>query len=85
MKRFVAAVLTLLCAALVFAQKSPYDLAPADTQVLLKKADDLIQKEQYESAFGALNALDDEFVLAKKNRNCNQLFCSKHDASNVRI
>ena len=66
MKRFVAAVLTLLCAVFVFAQKSPYDGAPADTQVLLKKADDLIQKEQYESAFGALNALDDEFVLAKK-------------------
>ena len=66
MKRFAAAVFALFCAALVFAQKSPYDGAPADTQVLLKKADGLIQKEQYESAFGALNALDDEFMLAKK-------------------
>ena len=67
MKRFVAAAFALFCAVLVFAQRSPYEFAPANTQVLLKKTDAFIQKEQYESAFGALNAIsDDEFVLAKK-------------------
>lgn len=65
MKRFIAAVLILFCFVNVFAQKSPYDDAPANTQVLLKKADELIRKGQYESAFGSLGD-SDEFVIAKK-------------------
>ena len=46
--------------------KSPYNSAPADSQVLLKKADEFIRKEQYESAFETLSKGSDEFVLAKK-------------------
>ncbi|MGP1455875.1 MAG: tetratricopeptide repeat protein [Treponema sp.] len=66
MKKYGVAGFVLFCLVSAFAQKSPYAGAPADTQVLLKRADELIQKKQYESAFGALNGGSDEFVLAKK-------------------
>ena len=66
MKRFIVAIFVLLCAVGVFAHKSPYDGASPDTQILLKKADELIQQEQYESAFGTLNDDSNEFILAKK-------------------
>jgi len=66
MKKCIAAVFVLFCSAGMFAQKSPYNSAPADSQVLLKKADEFIRKEQYESAFETLSKGSDEFVLAKK-------------------
>ena len=66
MKRFVAAVFALFFAVSVFAQKNPYNGASAGTQVLLKKANEFVQKEQYESAFASLSDGSDEFVLAKQ-------------------
>ena len=66
MKRFAAAVFALFFAVSVFAQENPYNGASAGTQVLLKKADEFVQKEQYESAFASLSDGSDEFVLAKQ-------------------
>ena len=45
MKRFAAAVFALFFAVSVFAQENPYNGASAGTQVLLKKANELIRAE----------------------------------------
>lgn len=66
MKRFIVAIFVLLCAVGVFAHKSPYDGASSDTELLIKKADELIQQKQYESAFSTLSDDSNEFILAKK-------------------
>ena len=66
MKRFIVAIFVLLCAVGGFAHKSPYNGASSDTELLLKKADELIQQEQYESAFDTLSDDSNEFILAKK-------------------
>ena len=76
MKRFFSIVMLLSVFSYVqlFAQKNPYSSADKETQKVLKKVDKLIQKGQYQTAFGSLGADTNEYIIAKKIELCSKYF-----------
>ena len=76
MKRFFSMIMLLSVFTYVqlFAQKNPYSSADKETQKVLKKVDKLIQKGQYQTAFGSLGADTNEYIIAKKIELCSKYF-----------
>lgn len=73
-KIWLVVVLLAVCAAVAFAQKSPYDTADAATKNLLEQADALIAKGQYESAFKLVFSESNEYLIAKTTDICINYF-----------
>lgn len=67
MKKIIVFIVSLFSAVLSLSARDIYSDADKSTKEVLAQVDDLIEKEQYESAFGRLSAADtNEYILTKR-------------------
>ena len=66
MKKIFLLLTVLLCFTVGLSAKSVFDSADDATKATLKEIDDLLDQQQFESAFGKTSDTDNEYMLAKR-------------------